>query len=247
MNILTLDIETTPNLAHVWGIWQQNVGINQILESTDLLCFAAKWHDDKMVQFFGSWDGRENMVHAAHDLLADADAVVHYNGNAFDIPTLNREFLLRGLTPPAPQKQIDLLATCKRKFRFQSNKLDFVARELGIGNKADNGGHETWIKVMAGDEKAQRRMRKYNEQDVRLTEALYDRLLPWIEGHPNVGLHDGSIGVSTCPSCGSYHLNRRGFAYTAVSKFQQYQCQDCGRWVRASNRIEGTKVQGVAG
>ena len=36
----------------------------------------------------------EQMVSRVHGLLDDADVVCHYNGKKFDIPTLNREFLL---------------------------------------------------------------------------------------------------------------------------------------------------------
>ena len=45
MKTLTLDIETAPQVAHVWGLWQQNVGLPQLLESGYVMCFAAKWED----------------------------------------------------------------------------------------------------------------------------------------------------------------------------------------------------------
>ena len=51
MKILLLDIESSPNTAHVWGLWQQNVGIKQIMESSYVLCWAAKWLDDKEIMF----------------------------------------------------------------------------------------------------------------------------------------------------------------------------------------------------
>jgi len=34
MQILLLDIETAPNTAHVWGLWNQNVSLNQLMESS---------------------------------------------------------------------------------------------------------------------------------------------------------------------------------------------------------------------
>ena len=40
--ILLLDIEMAPNVAHVWGIWDQNIGINQLQESSYVMCYAAK-------------------------------------------------------------------------------------------------------------------------------------------------------------------------------------------------------------
>ncbi len=51
MKILLLDIETSPNLAYVWGLFKQNVAINQIKESGSVLCWAAKWYGSRDVMF----------------------------------------------------------------------------------------------------------------------------------------------------------------------------------------------------
>src|SRR5690606_9823529 len=47
IKVLTLDIETRPNLAHVWGLWQQNVGLSQIVERGHVMCWVAKWYGEK--------------------------------------------------------------------------------------------------------------------------------------------------------------------------------------------------------
>ena len=41
--VLVFDIETSPLLARVWSIWQQNVGLNQLKEDWFILSYAAKW------------------------------------------------------------------------------------------------------------------------------------------------------------------------------------------------------------
>jgi hypothetical protein len=51
MKTLYLDIETTPIKAYVWGLWDQNVSINQIIEPTEMLCFGARWGGSKKVIF----------------------------------------------------------------------------------------------------------------------------------------------------------------------------------------------------
>lgn len=244
MKILTLDIETSPNLAHVWGIWQQNVGINQLLEHGEVISFAAKWHDSKRVLFYSNYhDGKEAMVQAAHDLLSEADVVIHYNGDKFDIPHLNREFLESGLEPPAPYASVDLLKAVKRKFRFPSNKLDYVVQKLQIGAKVSTGGHELWIACMNGSEKAWSQMRKYNKHDVVVTELLYDKILPWIPAHPSSGLYDGFS--DTCPACGSGDLQLQGRAYTSMGVYQRFVCNSCGKWSRGNKRLEGSNVRGL--
>ena len=66
--ILMIDIETAPIQAYVWGIWDQNVGINQIIEPGYTLCFAAKWVGEHKVTFMSlPKHGKEAMVAKAHD------------------------------------------------------------------------------------------------------------------------------------------------------------------------------------
>jgi hypothetical protein len=168
--------------------------------------------------------------------------VVHYNGVKFDIPHLNREFLLAGLTPPSPYKQVDLCNVVKKRFRFVSNKLQHVAESLGLGSKVDTD-FDLWVGCMKDDPKAWKLMEKYNRQDVKLTERLYHWLLPWIDGHPSRRLYDGVTG---CPACASSNLVRRGYAYTNLGKFVRYRCSDCGSYFRDSRRISGVTVQGAA-
>ena len=233
MKILLLDTETSPVLAHVWGIWNQNVGIPQIIESTHVISFAAKWFGEPEI-FFSSIHSNspKQMIKKVHKLLDTADAVVHYNGTKFDIPMLNKEFVLYGFPPPSPYKQIDLLKTARQQFRFPSNKLEFLAKQLKIGEKLKHSGHELWVRCMAGDPAAWAEMEAYNVQDVILLESLYVRLLPWIKNHPNHGIYTDTPDY-LCPSCGSIHVQRRGFSRTQALQFVRYHCQDCGAWSRA--------------
>lgn len=243
MKILTLDIETSPNLAHVWGLWKQDIRGPQLLESTEMLCFAAKWLGSKSVLFASQFtEGRGSMVRAAHDLLSEADALITYNGKRFDTPHLNREFVQLGLKPPSPFKQIDLIDTVKSKFKFPSNSLAYVLKTLGLGGKLSHTGHQLWIDCLAGDAKAWKLMERYNKQDVIRTEQLYKYLLPWINGHPSFGAETGN---DVCPNCGSDNLHRQGFTYTPTGRYQRYVCE-CGRWSRATRRDQGTQIAGVA-
>ena len=239
--VLTLDIETSPNLAHVWSLWKQNVSLSQLMQSGQVICFAAKWHDKPKVTFRSDHhDGHDEMVRHAHRLIDEADVVVHYNGLAFDMPHLRREFLLAELAPPSPVQEIDLLKVVQKHFRFTSNKLAHVTEQLGLTGKLSHSGHQLWVDCMNGDQKAWDTMRRYNKQDVVTTEELYDRLLPWITGHPHVGLYDGE--TYCCRNCGSKDVQKRGFRYTAYSKYQQVQCNKCGSWSRHTARELGVKV-----
>ena len=231
--ILLLDIETAPNLVHVWGLWQQNVGLPQIIDAGYVMCWAAKWVGDSEMMFSSIYkEAPEQMLEKIHNLLDEADAVVHYNGTKFDIPTLNKEFILYGMTPPSPYKQIDLLRTARAQFRFPSNKLDYIAQALGLGKKEKHIGHELWIQCMNYDAKAWAQMESYNKQDVVLLEKVYEKLKPWIKNGINFSLFK-EVSLC-CPSCGGTHYQKRGYAYTGVGKYSRYQCSDCGKWFRGT-------------
>ena len=230
MKILMLDIETSPNTAHIWGLRDQYISPDHLLESSYVLCWAAKWHGSKEVMFDSIFKTKNHktMLQRIHDLISEADAVCHYNGTRFDIPVLNKEFLLNNLAPPAPYKQIDLLKVVRKEFRFASNKLDHIAQRLKLGKKAAHEGYQLWVKCMNKDPAAWKVMEKYNKQDVILLEKVYERLLPWIgRNHPN---HSTYSGLRCCPTCGNDKLQRRGFAYTVGGKYQRYQCTSCGSW-----------------
>jgi hypothetical protein len=230
-----LDIETSPNTAHVWGLWNQNVSINQLLESSYTLCWAAKWLGESEVMYDSIHQSPpKRMIKRIHALLEQADAVVHYHGTSFDIPTLNKEFILFGYGPPSPYKQIDLLKTVRRRFRFASNKLGYVAERLGLGKKYEHEGHTLWIRCMDGKDDAWQEMEQYNRHDVVLLERLYHKLLPWITNHPNRSVY---AEQSICPTCGSTHYQKRGYAVTHAGKYQRYQCQDCFSWFRGIKRV----------
>ncbi len=237
MKILHLDIETAPSVAHVWGLFKQTVSLSQLMESSYMLCWAAKWHREEEV-FFNSVrkSSKERMLQEIWSLLDEADVVVHYNGKKFDIPTLNKEFVLAGFTPPSTYKQVDLLSVAKSQFRFTSNKLAYVSEALGLAGKTAHEGHALWVKCMADDPEAWGKMEAYNKQDVVLLEEVYNILLPWIPSHPNVALYKDS-GIPMCTNCGSIELRKKGFAYTTVSKFQRYVCKGCGKNVRGRENL----------
>jgi uncharacterized protein len=241
MKVLYLDIETTPNKVWAWDIWNQNIGINQIIEPTRMMCFSAKWQAQPG-EFHSEWrDSHESMVARAYELLDEADVVVHYYGSKFDIPHLNREFLVAGYTPPSPYKQVDLKLVVAKMFKFPSAKLQYVTTALGF-----DGKHKTdfdlWADTMGGDPKARKKMERYNRQDTDLLEELYGRLLPWVPQLPNRNLYDGAGG---CAACGSLSVEEDGVYYTALSRYRRYACRVCGYWMRSSKRINGVSLQGA--
>lgn len=243
MKILLLDTETSPNTAFVWGMFKENIPLARLIDSSKLLCWSAKWLGSDDIMFASSEKmNHKRMLLKIWDLLDEADVVIHYNGNRFDIPVLNKEFLLYGLTPPSPYKNIDLYRVVKQNFRFTSNKLDFVSQQLGLGKKKETD-FSLWVKCMANDPEAWKLMEEYNKHDVILLEQVYGKLIPWIKGHANYSLH--SEDPEVCPNCGEIHYQKRGFYFTNGCKYQRYKCLKCGTWFRDSKAIpnERSKVK----
>lgn len=247
--ILVIDIETTPTLAYVWSQWRQDVHNQQIVQPTRMLCFAAGWLDERGVDFSSEGlDGTQHyeMVKYAWELMNQADAVVTYNGNKFDIPHLYREFAEWGLKPPSPFISVDLYTTAKR-FRFFSHKLDYVTQQLGRRGKLATGGFSLWIECMAGNEVAWRKMERYNRRDVAVTRQLTKDLLPWIKTFPNMNLfREEGDDRPVCPACGRHTLQRRGFRLTQTGRYPRYQCQSCGKWSSEGKRDAGADLRGVS-
>lgn len=187
MKILMLDIETTPMQVYAWGLWDQNITIDQIIKPTEMLCFGARWLGSKKVIFKSvHHDGKQAMLDELHKLMDEADVLVGWNSAAFDHKHINREFLENGMQPPSPVKDLDLMSVTKANFQFPSNKLDYVAQALGVGAKVKHSGFSLWIRCMDGDAKAWAEMKKYQVQDVNLLIDLYYELLPWFVGKGNV-------------------------------------------------------------
>lgn len=230
-NILYIDIETSPNMGHMWGLWNQNIAITQLIESTHMICFGARWDGTKQVIFKSvHHDGVCDMLETLHELLDRADIVIGWNSQSFDIKHIYREFLEHGMTPPSPHKDIDLMRVAKQQFKFPSNKLDYVAQLLGVGAKTQHTGFQLWLDCMAGDDKAWNLMKRYQKQDVNLLVDLYQILKPWIKNGPNIAaLTETAHG---CRNCGSTNVHKRGTAITGRGLYQRYHCQECGTWSR---------------
>ncbi len=237
LRVLLFDVETSPNLGWVWGKYEQNVLAYE--KESHLLTFSYKWLGEKKTYGYGlpdfatykkdKEDDRE-LVGLLWKLFDEADIIIGHNGDAFDIKRTNARFLYHGFEPTKPHKTIDTLKVVRKYFKLNSNKLNDVCGLLGIGGKVETGGFSLWLDCMNGDMKAWKKMIKYNKQDVVLLEKLYLRIRGWIHNHPNVNLLAET--PCACPKCGSPDIIKRGFGYTKVGKFQNFQCKECGGWSR---------------
>src|SRR5688572_12931855 len=167
--ILVLDIETLPGKSYFWSLFDSFIPIERVIEPGRIVCAAFKWYGQKDITFVSEWgDGPGYMLEVIRDALTEADAVVSFNGDKFDLPRLNGEFVEYGIQPVAPVTSIDLYKQVK-KLGMHSNKLDYVVQYYKIGKKIETEGFKLWKAIDHGDEAARVRMERYNKHDVRLT------------------------------------------------------------------------------
>jgi len=231
-----LDIETAPNVAHVWRFFKENIGANQVIEHCSILSFAAKWLDKDKVYYYDVYKSNEQLIlMSLNKLLREADATITHNGKAFDMPKIRGRSLVYGLTPVAPIKEIDTCVVAKKEFGFDSNSLEYLAEVLECKSKKNKHskfpGHELWTECLKDNPEAWAEMKRYNIHDITILEEVYYKMLPYMTRHPNMGVFIESDN-RVCPKCGSENVHKDGFAHTTVGKYQQYECNDCGGWMR---------------
>lgn len=238
LKMLGLDIETAPALVYSFSAFKTNIGYNQVVEPPRIIAFSAQWKGARSVQFYSEYHhSRGEMLDALHALLDEADVVVTFNGDSFDLPWIEGEFIAEHMKPPSPVMKVDLYKVIKRHSRWLHKKLAVVADRLVGDQKIQHQGFGLWMDCLRGDEETQRKawnlMRRYAKKDTALLWPIYEDLLPWIKLPHPVSRAEGLV----CRNCGSDHLQRRGTAPSLQGVYPRYQCQKCGKWQKGTQRL----------
>lgn len=250
--ILVFDIETSPLTTYTWGLWDQNIGLNQIKADWHLLSWAAKWLGDPPSKVMYADNSKAKdisndkaLVCGLSALINQADILITQNGDAFDIKKLNARAVINGLPPIKPCKSTDILKESRKVFAFTSHKLEYMADKLNTKYKklahSDYPGFSLWTAILAGDKKAWKVMRKYNIHDVLATEEAFLALQGWIKTQNMATYIDDAL--MRC-RCGSDRLEKRGYAHTDTGKFQVYRCMACGKWPRSGVNLLSKEKRG---
>ncbi len=231
--ILLLDIETSPLRAYIYQkeVWKANVSADKIISEWFILTFSCKWlfSDEIMSErLTGKEAKHENdsrIVTKLWKILNEADIVIAHNGLKFDVPNINTRFLINGLQPTKPYKQIDTLMVARKQFGFTHNSLNALAKLFKIDGKLETN-FELWEQSINGNEESLAKMELYNRHDVEILEDVYLKLRPWIQHHPNLNMYM-ETNEPICACCGSEKIREYSFYYTSVNKYKVYQCE-CG-------------------
>ena len=224
-NVLVVDIERSPGQTPIFDQRTRGfIPVTQWLELPQLLCLAAKWRGARTTEFLSVWDDREQMVLRSWELYDQAEVVVTYNGVSFDNRHLRTEWLKAGLPKPRPWHDVDLYKVNKAEFGFESKSLNHLCRQLGLDVKAGHYDPVAALLCLEGDERVQRRMRRYNRGDVKITEQALEVLLPYLPSTVHRFVCDGE-------------LEENGIYRAPVRDYRLYRCRGCsanvkGAWIR---------------
>jgi len=236
-NILFLDIESTFNIAGIWGIGKVHLTFENILKEREVSVIGWAWNDEKVqAEHFNLHkfnlskyddDADKALLEKAIKLIEQADLVVAHNGKYFDVSVMRSRLAKHNLPDFAPVL-IDDTYDQTKGIAFNSHKLDYLGRYLGEGRKIEHG-LDLWIGVIKKEKEALEKQTRYCMGDVELLRRIYKRLQPYTKSTLNRAIFDGT--VRTCPHCGKEGmLVHRGYRHTSAGKFKKFQCNNCRKY-----------------
>jgi hypothetical protein len=241
--ILLLDVETAPLEVFAWGLFDQNIALNQIIKHSSILSWSAKWLGSSVVMYEDT-SAQKNVrddsriLKSIWKLIDEADILIFQNGISFDRKVLNARFIENGLQPPSSCRYIDTMRIAKKHFKFTSNKLEHLTKTLCTDHRklahAKFPGFKLWEQCLAGNAEAWAEMKEYNEMDVLSMEELYYKLRPW-DSSINFNVFHNDFHFQC--SCGSTNFRKNGYVYTNSAKYVRYICKDCGAESRDTDNL----------
>ncbi len=234
---LIYDLEVSPNLALVWKTgYNITVNYDSIVKERAIICIGWKWAGEKARHVL-IWDKHQNdksMLVEFVDVLSQADEAVAYFGDSFDLPWLRARALFHGIILPEV-KSVDPLKWARKRYNFNSCKLDYVAKFLGAKGKL-NTDYGLWKDVtLKNDPKALAKMAKYCSNDLILLEYVHDKLLEMTPQPTHKGVLEGGDRWS-CPRCASDRVTHGRAMVSRLGVFTHHmQCLDCKKFFIISN------------
>lgn len=174
---LFFDIEISPNLVVSWQIGRKiNLSTENIVEERKIICICYKWSNDSKIYSL-TWDENSDdktLLKKFSKIVEEADEVIGHNSDNFDIKHVRARCIYHNIPFPIKLNSVDTLKMARQGYKFNSNKLDYIAKFLGVGAKTDNGGLELWKDIFLYNSKESlNKMVEYCKNDVDILEKVY--------------------------------------------------------------------------
>lgn len=246
LKILFFDIETSPRISYHWRDFKEFIGVDQAIEDPFMLTWAAKWrggkqiYTDKVTSTEAKKRDDIRIVKSMADKIREADIIIAHNVDKFDLPMVNTRLVKTKSENLDIPQTIDTLKLARKNFNFRRNSLNGIARELNLGQKVKTD-FDLWKRSAQGDNAAIREMQRYNKQDVRLLERVFEAMLPYCKGVPRL-VDASEWRERACPFCGSHDTQGRGWRRTRVNTYQKRQCNECHKYFQAYQATGSKKL-----
>jgi hypothetical protein len=206
--ILIYDIETSFNIGWFWRTgFKVNISPEQIIEERAIICISYKWLGEDQVYNL-TWDKNHNdkfLLEQFIEVMNEADMIVAHNGDDFDLKWIKTRAFIHGLKMLIDYPQFDTLKVARKKFNFQSNKLDYISKILGEDGKIPTNIN-LWKKIILGNDKdALKEMITYCDEDVRQLEHVFKVIQGWEHPKFHLGVLQGKT-KQTSPISGGVNL-----------------------------------------
>lgn len=233
---LFFDIETSANVVYTWSVgYKLNIGHENIIKERAVICICYKWEHEKTVHYL-KWNKGDDkqMILDFCKIINSADEIVGHNSDKFDTPWFRTRCLFHGVKSLPDFVSVDTLKIARNKFRFNSNRLDYLGKFLGFGGKKDTGGFGLWKAIMeTNDKSAMNLMIKYCQRDVILLEKVYNKLKMYSKTKSSEGIN------CDCPNCGekNTYLDKYITLATGKKAVTMVCNKGCGKYFRVSEAI----------
>ena len=236
---LFFDIETSPMIVYSWRVgYNISLPYDNVIEDWKVICISYKWeHEDKVKNL--TWDSDhcdKQMLIDFIKIANEADEIIAHNGDRFDIKKVRTRCIYHRIPMFPKYRTLDTLKKAKGSFTFPNNKLDTIAKYLGVGAKLKHDGFDMWVKCVEGDKQALKDMVKYCDMDIIVLEDVYLTMQNYIKPNTHAGVHNGNLKHS-CPNCGNDEdltllkndVTQKGTISRVI------ECESCGHVYNISN------------
>ena len=142
--VLLWDIETSLQLAAIFSLVHNDyINPESLVTERSVICGCWKWEGENTVHSVSVLDDPKrykadphddyHVIKTLHEVIGQADVIVHHNGDSFDKRYVDTRALVHGLPALPPVASIDTYKVAKSKLYLNSNKLDYIGKLLGVG------------------------------------------------------------------------------------------------------------------
>ncbi len=230
---LFFDIETSPNIGLFWQAgYKQKIDYSNIIKERSIICICYKWEDEKEIYSL-TWDRRQcdkKLLQQFIEVANQSTEMVGHNGDKFDLPWIRTRCLFHRIEMFPEYSTLDTLKVARAKFRFNSNRLNYISKYLGFAGKIKTE-FDLWKDVLLSNSApALDKMVKYCKRDVIELEKVFKEIRKHMAPKSHYGVIFGQ-DRATCPECGSDDLVKSGGRVTATGlKKIRYKCNTCGTY-----------------